>query len=126
MARALERECLNCGMLHDLPIPDVTERGTEVYCIKCDSELLTQSDGSRLTRDIAHQQETVSEAERKLLATLNEAWRGYASTVRLIVGGGRIREAVQGQLYYYRSTGVVLDYSEPRGNPGAIVVTLRH
>jgi hypothetical protein len=45
--------------------------------------------------------------------------------VRIIVGGGLIREEVLGQLRYYEARGVVREYREDSPNRGAIVAVLR-
>lgn len=97
----------------------------QLHCPKCDSNLYLQGNGSCLTRDIAHQHETVGRALDKLDATLLAAWEGYASSLRLIVGGGLIREAVLGQLQYLLDQGRVLAFREESPNRGAILVTLR-
>lgn len=96
-----------------------------LHCPKCDASLYLQGDGSCLTRDIAHQHETVARALDKLDATLLAGWQGYSSTLRLIVGGGLIREQVLGQLHYSQNQGRVLAFREESPNKGAILVTLR-
>jgi hypothetical protein len=125
MAHIPERECLQCGMLHEIALPELHERGHERSCIKCDSPLFDQTDGSTLTVDIAHHHETVAQALQKLERSLNRAWQGYARQVRLVVGGGAIREAVLGELHYYQGQGYILDYTEEGHNPGAIVARIR-
>jgi hypothetical protein len=94
-------------------------------CVKCDENLYLQHDGRLLSRDIAHGHETVVRALEKLEGLLLEGWRGYYRGVRIIVGGGLIREEVLRQLAYYRQRGTVRAYREDSPNRGAIVVTLR-
>jgi hypothetical protein len=94
-------------------------------CSKCDAQLYLQHDGSVVTRDIAHHRETVPRALEKLDAALLAGWRGYARAVRIVVGGGSIREQVLAQLRYYRERGIVRDYREDSPNRGAIVAVLR-
>ncbi len=94
-------------------------------CSKCDDDLYRQHDGRFLTRDIAHARETVARAIEKLDELLLDGWRGYYRGVRVIVGGGLIRDEVLGQLRYYRERGTVRAYREDSPNRGAIVVTLR-
>ena len=121
----MQRECLVCGMpaacgrlhLEDLP--------PRLICLKCDSDLYAQSDGSCLTRDIAHQHETVAQALQKLDTALVRAWQSPAAQLRLVVGGGRIRSEVLGQLHYYQRCGYLLDYAEEAPNHGAVLVTIR-
>ena len=96
-----------------------------LICPKCDQNLYLQHDGSCLTRDIAHQRETVARALEKLDHLLLDGWKGYCRTVRIIVGGGLIRENVLGQLHYYERQGIIRDYREDAPNHGAIVAVLR-
>jgi hypothetical protein len=94
-------------------------------CPKCDQNLYLQHDGRFLTRDIAHHHETVARALEKLSALLLEGWRGYYRGVRIVVGGGLIREEVLEQMRYYRERGIVREYREDSPNRGAIVAVLR-
>jgi hypothetical protein len=94
-------------------------------CPKCEENLFLQHDGKLLTRDIAHQKETVPRALEKLDQLLLEAWRGYWKGVRIVVGGAAIREQVLAQLRYYEQRGIVRAYAEDRPNRGAIVARLR-
>jgi hypothetical protein len=119
------RECLICGMPADCGRLHLEDLPPRLQCLKCDSELFAQSDGSCLTRDIAHGHETVPQALRKLDTALLEAWRSSARDLRLIVGGGVIRREVLGQLHYYRSCGYLLDYAEESPNHGAVLVRIR-
>lgn len=119
------RECLTCGLQHSLNSPDIHDRDRgEPLCIKCDSPLFSLSDGSRMTVDIAHQRETVSEALRKLEHSLQQVWqRRYAEHLRVIVGGGLIRDAVLAELEYKKSRGTVLDFYDE--NRGTVLVRIR-
>jgi hypothetical protein len=94
-------------------------------CPKCDENLYQQHDGKILTRDIAHQRETIPRALEKLDRLLLEGWRGYWKGVRIVVGGAAIRSEVLSQLRYYRGRGVVREYREDSPNRGAIVAFLR-
>ena len=91
-----KRECLNCGMHHQQPAPDIADRVSE----------------------------TVVQAVEKLELTLNKIWRQtHAQTLRLIVGGGLIRDAVLAELYFKKSRGTVLDFSEE--NRGSLIIRIR-
>jgi hypothetical protein len=82
------------------------------------------SDGSTITGDIAHHRETVVQAVEKFELTLNRVWKQtHAQTLRLIVGGGLIRDAVLAELYFKKSRGTVLDFSEE--NRGALIIRIR-
>jgi hypothetical protein len=120
-----KRECQICGMLHIISLPDFDERASEHYCDKCDSALFRQSDGSTLSVDIAHQRETVTQALQKLESALTDGWHGYAAQLRLIVGGGAIREAVLAELYFQQSRSRIVSFVEEGGNRGAIRVKIR-
>lgn len=97
-----------------------------LLCIKCDENLYLQNDGSCLTGDIAHQHETCARALQKLDALLLAGWEGYYRNVRIVVGGGLIREQVLGQLHYYQGQRRLLSFREESPNKGAILVSLRN
>jgi hypothetical protein len=72
----------------------------------------------------AYHRETVVQAVEKLELTLNRIWRQtHAQTLRLIVGGGLIRDAVLAELYFKKSRGTVLDFSEE--NRGSLIIRIR-
>jgi len=119
------RECLHCGMFADAVRVTLEQIPPRIHCSKCDASLYLQHDGSCLTRDIAHQHETVIKALAKLDQLLTDGWRGYWQSLRIIVGGGLIREQVLGQLHYYQGQGLLRSYREESPNRGAIVVQLR-
>src|SRR5882757_3540239 len=104
---------------------DLDQVPPRLRCSKCDEDLYLQHDGRFLTRDIAHARETVARALEKLDELLLEGWRGYYRGVRIVVGGGLIREEVLAQLRGYEHRGIVRKYDEDSPNRGAIVVTLR-
>lgn len=120
-----DRRCLRCGMSMPAARFELDQAPPGLRCPKCDASVYLQHDGSFLTRDIAHGRETVPRALEKLDALLLEAWRGYWKGVRVIVGGGLIREQVLAQLGYYRGRGTVRDYREDSPNRGAIVAVLK-
>lgn len=99
--------------------------GSAAHCPKCDAELAAQTDGSVLHTDIAHQQETIPMALRKLEQALDEARSGHARAVRVVVGRGLIRDEVQRQLSWLKHSGEVLDFDHDKGNTGAIIIQLR-
>lgn len=111
-------------MQHQLPALDIADRAREPVCIKCDSPLFSQSDGSTVTVDIAHQHETVARALDKFELALNRVWQqSCAENLRLVVGGGLIRDAVLAELFFKKSRGTVLDFSEE--NRGAVLIRIR-
>lgn len=125
MATKNIRECLHCGLETRIEVTEFRDRHISCTCLKCDEELLSQNDGSMITRDIAHQQETLQDAAVKMDKVLQQVWEGYARGVRLIVGGSRIREETLSQCRYYLDQGYIESYSVESGNYGAILVYLR-
>lgn len=120
-----QRHCLHCGMTVTSAAFDLDELPPTLCCPKCDQDMYQQSDGSCLTVDIAHGRESRALALSKLDALLLAGWEGYCRDLRVIVGGGVIRDDVLGQLQYYRDTGRLLEYREEGPNGGAIRVRLR-
>ncbi|MDP3518256.1 MAG: hypothetical protein Q8S94_13910 [Pseudohongiella sp.] len=122
--KSVKRNCLNCGMQYQEAVPDIADRAQDPACIKCDSPMFSLSDGSTLTADIAHHHETVVKALNKFELVLNQAWQqSHAENLRLIVGGGLIRDAVLAELFFKKSRGTVLDFSEE--NRGAVLIRIR-
>jgi hypothetical protein len=119
------RKCLLCGLETPSAMTEFRDRHVCCPCLKCDDDLLSQSDGSIITRDIAHHHETLEQALDKMDDVLQQAWAGYARGIRLIVGGGRIREAVLSQCRYYHDQDYIESYAVEGANQGAILVYLR-
>lgn len=118
-----ERQCLSCGMT--VSVPQYNEDAPSQICPKCDSDIFSQTDGSCLTEDISHHRESIPEALRKLDRLLGEAYFGYYQFLRLVVGGGQIREEVQNQLYSLEQEGRIISYTEDAQNKGVILVRIR-
>lgn len=108
--------CLECGMTVD---------SSHRYCPKCDNDLRSQTDGSTITVDISHHGEIVRDAQRKLEKSLSEAQQGLASKLRVVVGGGLIREQVLSDLRTFEHRGDIRGFTAEAHNAGAILVTLK-
>ena len=121
----MNKECLACGMMNSIPVFDITDWNESDRCLKCDAVLIRQSDGSTHTCDIAHNHETVDQALAKLHQQLNFAINNYTQRLRLIVGGGRINEEVQGLLYFYQQQGYIVSYAVDSRNAGTINIIIR-
>ena len=121
----MNKECLACGMINSIPVFDITDWNKKDRCLKCDDALILQSDGSTHTCDIAHGNETVDQAMSKLHLHLNHAINNYTHRVRLIVGGGLIKEEVLGLLYFYQQQGYIVSYAVDSRNAGTINVNIR-
>ena len=121
----MDKECLECGMGKTIPVFEITDWNKNDRCLKCDSVLILQHDGSTHTCDIAHGKETVDQAMAKLNQHLNQAINNYTRRLRLIVGGGLIKEEVQGLLYFYQQQQYIVSYSLDSRNAGVINVIIR-
>ncbi len=110
------RECLECGF--------ITTTGEDI-CKKCDAVLSAQTDGSTAKIDIAHQNETVDQATRKLSAAIKKQMAGYTRTLVVVTGRGRIKDAVWPQLESMAHAGMIISVEEEPHNPGALLVALR-
>lgn len=112
----MKRSCLNCGMetFHD-----------QKQCLKCDDILGSQSDGSTLTYDIAHQGERVREAVLKLENLMAELQSGNTSYLRLIVGSGLIRDEISYTLGTLLHRKEILSFEPDGRNSGAILIHLK-
>lgn len=96
-----------------------------VRCPKCDDLLAQQSTGEIVTRDIAHQRETVAQALAKFKQLLVEADTRRAAGLRLVVGSGLIRDAVMAELATLQYRGEICEFDQEGANRGAIRVILR-
>ena len=114
--RVMQGICLDCGMSFS--------ENTQ-YCPKCDNALDLQHDGSVITVDIAHDGERVSEALRKMQSEIDLARKDVASSIRLIVGSGLIRDEVLLVLRDLKFRGEVEDFDLETSNAGAVLVRLK-
>ena len=110
------RQCLSCGM--------VVDEGAST-CPKCDAILGKQADGSIQTIDIAHHEETVEEATQKLNRAIDRHLRSQTTSLRVIVGHGRIHDGVQPVLNTLRARRRIREYKYEKGNRGAFLVKLK-
>ena len=112
-------------MINAVPLFEITDWNKRERCLKCDSVLILQHDGSTHTCDIAHHHETVDQAIKKLHQHLNYALNNYHRRVRLIVGGGRIKDEVEGLLHFYQQQQYIVSYAMGSKNAGEINVIIR-
>ena len=94
-------------------------------CPKCDNNLLEQHDGSTVTVDIAHNHETVAEANRKLTRLLDREGAGITQSLRVIVGNGKIREDILARLDFLQRSKEIVRYTIEPGNRGAVLIQLK-
>ena len=95
------------------------------HCAKCDALLSAQTDGSVLHIDIAHHGETVAVAMQRFKKALAEASASPAKALRVVVGGGLIKEEIMNQLSYLLHSGAIVDFDLEQGNRGAFMVLLK-
>lgn len=112
----IDNECLNCGMTVS---PHLRQ------CPKCDNRMHEQHDGSTQTIDIAHNHETVREANRKLDAALQNGRQGVIKYLRVVLGSGKIREDLLGRLAFMERRGDIVRYRLETGNRGVVVIQLK-
>ncbi|MBV1877926.1 MAG: Smr/MutS family protein [Pseudomonadales bacterium] len=110
------KPCLDCGM--------EVSTGTK-FCPKCDAELSLQSDGSIITKDIAHHGERVHEAMHKLDQLIEQGKADVTAKLRIIVGSGQIRDEANAILGGYLFRQDILGFEQDGSNQGAIIVSLR-
>ena len=111
-----ERVCLQCGM---------SLKAATGYCPKCDNDLEQQTDGSTVTVDIAHHGERVHEAIQKMDRTIETSRSSSAQFLRLVVGGGAIRDEVSMALIATERRGDIKSFQQDDRNPGVIMIRLK-
>lgn len=108
-------DCANCGMTYEADLDN---------CPKCDFGKYEQNLTNTLTRDIAHNRQTVRLAEQEFYRAIEDAKQQGYGRLRLIVGGGIIREETQNLLdtavWQKNITGFEIEHP----NKGAFLVRL--
>lgn len=94
-------------------------------CPKCDNRIDLQTDGTTREVDVAHQGERVHEALEKLRNTIDHELTGVALRLRVVVGGGVIRQAVKEELNILKGQRVIEGYVVDGSNQGALLVQLK-
>lgn len=108
------KHCLQCGMEVSGP-----------RCLKCDSVIAEQTDGSTVWVDIAHSGQTVREAMRELGYELRINGEGVSRYLGLIVGNGKIRDEVLARLGDLKFRGDIQGFENTETNPGQILVQIK-
>lgn len=94
-------------------------------CPKCDFGIYDQNKLLTLTRDIAHNRQTVDQAITEFYATLNSARKESYGCIRLIVGGGKIKEEIGELLETEKWRGGIQRFELENPNTGVYVVKLK-
>lgn len=93
-------------------------------CPKCDYGVYEQNKSETYTADIAHNRQTVDQATREFYATLETAKQQNYGALRLIVGGGLIKEEIGRLLETEKWRGTVQRFELQHPNTGAYFVKL--
>jgi len=96
-----------------------------IQCPKCDNNLELQTDGSTFAVDISHNRESVYEALKKMEEAIDLAKNGSAQFLKLIVGGGLIREEVSLALSAVERRLEIKSFQRENRNAGVIIVRLK-
>ena len=94
------------------------------HCPKCDYGITEQNRRDTYTRDVAHNRQTVAEASAELYSVLDTAKREQFGYVRLVVGGGRIKEEIGHLLETEQWRGTIRSFELDHPNTGAYLVKL--
>ena len=109
-------QCGNCGM----EIPAV-----EQSCPKCDTTRFSENRRQTLVADIAHDGQTLADAEHMLDRLLRQAALENYGRIRLITGRGLIHREVDRWLDAALWQDRISDYRAEDHNPGAILISMK-
>lgn len=93
-------------------------------CPKCDYGIFEQNRGKTFSRDIAHNHQTIEQATREFYSALDRARSESYGQLRLIVGGGLIKEEVGQLLETEKWRGNIQRYELEHPNTGAYLIRL--
>ena len=94
-------------------------------CPKCDYGITEQNSNETCTKDIAHNRQSLTQATEQFYSVLQSAKRDNYRYLRLIVGGGRIKEEVGHLLETEQWRGTIKNFKLETPNNGAYLVTLK-
>ena len=97
---------------------------TLARCPKCDFGVTEQNRKQIFTQDIAHQRQTLAQASAEFYSVLETARNNNFGYVRLIVGGGRIKQEIGALLETEKWRGNIQSFELERPNTGAYLVKL--
>ncbi|MBT5332235.1 MAG: hypothetical protein HOL48_10700 [Porticoccaceae bacterium] len=108
-------ECDNCGMR-------LTPEDT--HCPKCDEHRYAKNAKKTFSVDIAHNLQTVSQAEQQLDIAIREARDQQFGKLRVVVGRGIIRREIRRSLDTAVWQHRIRDYQVEENNEGAYILRL--
>lgn len=115
MTGIADYQCANCGM-------DVA--GALHYCPKCDVPRYAHNRRKVLSADIAHDGQTLADAERQLDALLRQAAIQNFGRVRIITGRGLISQEILRTLDAALWQERIREYRHEEHNPGALIIQM--
>lgn len=110
-----KQECDNCGML-------LTPE--DIHCPKCDEHRYAKNKKKTSSVDIAHNLQTVAQAEQQLDIAIREARDQQFGKLRVVVGRGIIRKEIQRSLDTAVWQQRIRDYQVEEHNEGAYILRL--
>ena len=111
------RECIKCHFCVDDNVR---------YCLKCDTDLDLQTDGSVFTIDIAHHGQTREQAISEIDEIVGESKKNLFQYIRFIVGSGIISEEALKHLSWLQYSKAIIEFDFEPGNKGSILVKVKH
>lgn len=109
-------ECYNCGMIL---LPD------DVHCPKCDEHRYAKNHKKTHSVDIAHNLQTVAQAEQQLDMAIRRAREQQFGKLRVVVGRGIIQKEIRRSLDAAQWQNRIRDYQVEPGNEGAYLLRLQ-
>lgn len=111
----ISEPCDNCGMLLS---PE------DIHCPKCDTHRYAKNRKRMLSVDIAHNMQTLEQAEQQLDNAIREARKKQFGKLRVIVGRGIIRKEIRLSLDTAQWQQRIRSYQTEPYNEGAYILHL--
>ena len=107
--------CDNCGMALS---------PQDIHCPKCDEHRYAKNRKQSFSVDIAHDMQTVAQAEQQLDDALRKARKEKFGSLKIIVGRGIIRKEIRRTLDTAQWQNRIRDYQVEKHNEGAYLIRL--
>jgi len=95
-------------------------------CPKCDYGRYDQNQNQRLTKDIAHNMQTVHQATQECYDALAKAKREKYGELRLVVGGGLINQEIGRVLEAEKWKNQLKSFEYEKFNNGAYLIRFQY
>jgi hypothetical protein len=96
----------------------------DIHCPKCDEHRYAQNRKKTLSIDIAHDMQTLIQAEQQFDAAIRQAREEQYGKLKLIVGRGRIRQEIRRSLDTAQWQNRIRSYKPEDNNDGAYILLL--